>query len=179
MGRRYPGPGTPLAQTVKNLDTRRYAVRHSFNRLRRAISVLGLPALVSACSSLAPHESSLPAGAVPVTALAVYRDWARRTQSCSGLSADLSTVEWYVVPGVETFSTEAGYKVGMWIRESGQNRIVIAGNYQAHEMVVRHEMLHALLGHDGHPTQYFVDRCHLTWESWSESDGTAPGSHGN
>jgi len=48
---------------------------------------------------------------------------------------------------------------------------VIAGNYAEHEMVVRHEMLHALLQREGHPTDYFVNRCHLTWESWSAAGG--------
>jgi hypothetical protein len=55
----------------------------------------------------------------------------------------------------------------MWNREGRINRIVIAGNYLNHEMVVRHEMLHALLQREGHPTDYFVDRCHLTWETWN------------
>jgi hypothetical protein len=74
-----------------------------------------------------------------------------------------------VVPGVETFETDAGPKVGMWVKEGGREIIVIAGNYQNHEMVVRHEMLHSLLRGHGHPTDYFVERCHLTWESWSDS----------
>jgi hypothetical protein len=38
--------------------------------------------------------------------------------------------------------------------------------------VVRHEMLHALLGRQGHPSEYFVTRCGLTWASW----GSQPGS---
>jgi hypothetical protein len=34
-------------------------------------------------------------------------------------------------------------------------------------MVIRHEMLHSLIGQSGHPAEYFVERCGLTWETWS------------
>jgi hypothetical protein len=134
---------------------------------RRASGLLGLPALLASCTSLAPHEPSLPAGAVAVAAPAIYRDWHQKTQACSGLGGEFSTIQFYVVPGVETFPTQVGAKVGLWNREGGINRIVIAGNYLSHEMVVRHEMLHALLQREGHPTNYFIERCRLTWDSWN------------
>ena len=127
--------------------------------------------LVSGCSSLSPSEPSLPTGAVAVSAPPVYSEWHQLTQQCSGLSDDFSAIQFYVVPGVDAFPTAEGPKVGLWQREGGVNRIVIAGNYAEHEMVVRHEMLHALLQREGHPASYFVDRCHLTWESWSAAGG--------
>ncbi len=132
---------------------------------------MGFCALISACSSLAPNDIPLPAGAVPVAAPAIYQEWQERTEACSGLSGNFSTLQWYVVPGVETFSTDQGPKVGQWIKEGGRNKIVIAGNYQNHEMVVRHEILHSLLEREGHPPEYFVTRCHLTWESWDRATG--------
>jgi len=137
---------------------------------------LGLSLLVSACSTITgPRATGLPAGAVPVAAPAVYRDWSARTEACSGLHADFSTVQWYVVPGVDTFPTESGEKVGMWVSAGGTDRIIIAGNYQNHEMVVSHELLHHLLRHEGHPPEYFVSRCHLTWESWQAAGGGSNG----
>ena len=45
-------------------------------------------------------------------------------------------------------------------------RIAVAEGYVAHELVVRHEMLHALLDREGHPPLYFQQRCALTWETW-------------
>ena len=102
---------------------------------------------------------------------AVFREWHERTETCSGLKGNFSTVQFYVVPGVDTFPTEAGPKVGLWTREGHLNRIVIAGNYFDHEMVVRHEMLHQLLDREGHPSEFFVSRCHLTWESWRSAGG--------
>ena len=134
-----------------------------------AVLLSGLSGLGSACATLAPSEGLLPPGAVQISPPTVYQDWAQRTRSCSGLEGDLSTVQFYVIPGVQTFSTKDGEKVGLWSREGRTDRIVIAGNYENHEMVVRHEMLHALLQREGHPSGYFVDRCHLTWETWNSA----------
>jgi len=136
-------------------------------RVPLMVLLSGLSGLGSACATLAPSESLLPPGAVQISPPAVYQEWAQRTRSCSGLDGNLSTVQFYVVPGVQTFSTDDGAKVGLWSREGKANRIVIAGNYENHEMVVRHEMLHALLQREGHPADYFVTRCHLTWETWA------------
>ena len=91
----------------------------------------------------------------------------QRREACSGRTGNLATVQFYVVPGVETFETRDGPQVGVWIGEGASHRIVIAGNYQGNEMVVRHELLHTLLRQTGHPEEYFVNRCRLTWESWN------------
>jgi len=140
--------------------------------LHRILISLCLPAFASACNALAPSEIELPSGAVQIAAPAVYREWLAKTESCSGRTVDFSTLEFYVVPGVETFPTHAGAKVGEWMTAGKASRIVIAGNYQGHEMVVRHELLHALLRAEGHPSEYFVNRCKLTWESWNGTGGT-------
>jgi len=128
---------------------------------------LVLPTLVGACGSISgPSEIRLPEGAVEIPAPAMYREWHQRTEQCSGLTDDFSTMKFYVVPGVETFSTGSGEKVAQWILEGSTNKIIVAGNYEGHEMVVSHEMLHALIGQPGHPPEYFGQRCHLTWETW-------------
>ena len=134
--------------------------------IRNALSTLGGFAL-SGCAALAPSQEALPQGAVPMAAPAVYREWFQRTEACSGRTGNLAAVQFYVVPGVETFETRDGPQVGVWIGEGTSHRIVIAGNYQGHEMVVRHELLHTLLRQTGHPEEYFVSRCRLTWESWN------------
>ncbi|HJR36376.1 MAG TPA: hypothetical protein VJ817_15575 [Gemmatimonadales bacterium] len=131
-----------------------------------AFSILGVMAL-SGCGALTPSQAVLPVGAVPVAASATYREWFARTEACSGRTGSLATVQFYVVPGVETFETRDGPQVGVWIGEGASHRIVIAGNYQGNEMVVRHELLHTLLRQTGHPEEYFVNRCRLTWESWN------------
>jgi hypothetical protein len=135
-----------------------------------------LGGLASGCAALAPSEPVLPAGSVEISATVLYQEWQLKTEACSGLAGDFSTIKFYVVPGVETFPTGAGSKVGEWTFDGVTNRIVIAGNYANSEMVVRHELLHSLLQREGHPAEYFVNRCHLTWESWDgpQGDASAP-----
>ena len=58
----------------------------------------------------------------------------------------------------------------MWARRGDPEVIIIAGNYVNHEMVVRHEMLHSLIGERGHPTEFFEQRCQLTWETWNSAE---------
>jgi hypothetical protein len=113
---------------------------------------------------------------MPIPTPVAYLEWHTKTEACSGLLGDFSTIQFYVVPGVETFPTRAGSKVGEWTFDGATNRIVIAGNYANSEMVVRHELLHSLLQREGHPAEYFVNRCHLTWESWDgpQGDASAP-----
>jgi hypothetical protein len=134
---------------------------------RRATPSLLLLGLAAACVPQAMAGPD-PEGAIPLPAPAVYAAWFARTEACAGLRGDPARIEWLVVPGVETFPTEAGPKHAMWTRRGDRHRIVLAGNYVQHEMVVRHEMLHALLGRGGHPAEYFEARCGLTWETWAE-----------
>jgi hypothetical protein len=122
-------------------------------------------AVLAGCTPTEPG-SPIPAGAVRVSAPAIYAEWYSRTEACAGLRGTATQIQWYVVPGVETFETDAGPKVGMWTRRGDREWIVVAGNYLDHEMVVRHEMLHSILGAHGHPEDYFTARCHLTWDSW-------------
>ena len=146
------------------------------NRSAGRRSVLGCGALIgllSGCSALAPSETALPIGATEIAVPAAYAEWHARTQACSGLSGEFSTIKFYVVPGVETFSTPKGQKVGEWTSNGATSRIVLAGNYRDHEMVVRHELLHSLLKKEGHPSEYFVNRCRLTWETWNGPQAAA------
>ncbi len=125
-----------------------------------------LLASLTACTALGPAED-LPASAEPFAMPAAYQSWWARTESCAGRVGHLERIEWYVVPGVESFQTELGPRVGLWSHSAEGIRIVIAGRYLNHELVVRHEMLHALLGQGGHPDGYLQSRCQLTWETWS------------
>jgi hypothetical protein len=127
----------------------------------------GLALITLGCSPASLGPNSLPDGAVSLAAPTEYRSWWASTESCSGISGDFDQIAWYTVPGVSTMGTDIGEKVGIWAYQDGQSTITIAGEYVQHELVVRHEMLHELLGREGHPDEYFVARCGLTWESWS------------
>ena len=142
--------------------------RHNRSTLVNRVRGLCLAALAfGGCSAFAPAEPELPAGAVRLDTQPQYAAWFERTEACSGLTGQFKQIQWFVVPGAETFQTSAGPKVGMWEKAGSVARIIIAGNYVGHEMVVRHEILHHLLDREGHPAEYFVNRCRLTWESWS------------
>ena len=134
----------------------------------RLLSLAWLPALLlgAACASTEP-EMALPEGAEPFTPSAEFTEWWGKTEACSGLSGHLESVKWYVVPGAHSFDTELGEHAGLRIGTGENVRIVLAGDYSRHELVVRHEMLHALLNRSGHPEEYFVTKCGLTWESWN------------
>ena len=126
----------------------------------------GIALMALGCAPATLSPSSLPDGAVSFTAPAEYRVWWASTEACSGLSGDFDQIGWYAVPGASTMDTEIGEKVGIWASQDGQSTITIAGEYLDNELVIRHEMLHELLDRDGHPDEYFVARCGLTWESW-------------
>lgn len=130
---------------------------------------LGLLGALAACETLGPPDP-LPANAQRLSAPPEFASWWSATEACSGRAGDLSHIEWYVVPGAHTIETSNGPKVGVWSHSSAGVRIVLAGDYAANELVVRHEMLHALLDREGHPAEYFQQRCRLTWESWGPGE---------
>ena len=78
------------------------------------------------------------------------------TAECSGKASSLSTVQWFVVPGVSLFWRDGSVVNGYWSREG--NAIVLAEGAVEDGAVVRHEMLHALQD-DGRHTRSFVERC--------------------
>ncbi|HXI19732.1 MAG TPA: hypothetical protein VNH46_01525 [Gemmatimonadales bacterium] len=144
---------------------------HHPGRSRAPFYCLGLLATLAACEILGP-SAALPANAQLMAAPPAYLDWWTKTETCSGLAGHFDRIEWYVVPGAQSFETDLGLKVGLWIHSSDGVRIVIAGDYVGSELVVRHEMLHALLDREGHPAEYFQDRCQLTWGSWVQANGS-------
>ena len=133
---------------------------------KTALTTATAALLLTGCGLTEPNPS-LPLGAEPMAAATTFDAWYAKTEACSGLSGSLQSVQWYVVKGVDTFETDQGQKVGMWERSGSGSVIVVAGNYRNHEMVIRHEMLHSLIGESGHPAEYFVERCSLTWSTWS------------
>jgi hypothetical protein len=124
------------------------------SRLRSLAPTLAL-VLVAACGFDPGNDS-------PLTPPAVYREWWAKTEACSGLSGDFDRVRWSVVAG-HSFACSSGKCAGHW--EPGHD-IYIAQDWTANEMVVRHEMLHDLLGRAGHPDPPFGSPCPLTWSTW-------------
>jgi len=88
-----------------------------------------------------------------------YQLWWRMTETCAARQGRLEAVSWYVMPRGVPVTTPEGEAVDGYWQDPG-NRVVLASWAQFDGPVVRHEMLHALLGDvPGHPRDYFYLRC--------------------
>jgi hypothetical protein len=122
----------------------------------RVILILsGLLSLALACKETTAPD--VPSTAVPLVTPARFALWWRLTQACSGTTGDFASVSWYVVPNATTLDFEGEQVNGYWI--GNPDRIVLADAYRDNGLLVRHEMLHALLHHSGHPRSAFVTAC--------------------
>lgn len=125
------------------------------DRMGRMLVVTLFGIGVASCDA---PTAPLPAGAVPYAPFPPQMaEWWAQTEDCSGRRGDLSKVRFYIVPNASTFEWEGRQVIGLWMA-AGQ-RIILASEYAFRARNVRHEMLHALLRVDGHPEEYFVDKC--------------------
>lgn len=104
-----------------------------------------------------------PEGDIPLDPPPVYREWWTKNQACSGLQGDFDRLRFSVVPG-RSFSCSSGQCAGHWRKD---HHIFLAADWVMDEMVVRHEMLHDMIGLPGHPAPPFGKGCPLTWETWN------------
>lgn len=102
----------------------------------------------------------------------VYREWWAKTEACSGLTGDFDRVRWLVVEG-HSFPCASGRCAGHW---ESSHQIYISADWTMSEMVVRHEILHDLLGRTGHPNPPFGEGCPLTWDTWNGDRARLDGS---
>lgn len=125
--------------------------------MRRTFLVLLSIAAVSCTDPLAP----LPRGAVALDPLpSQYVSWWSDVEQCSGLHGDLELVRFFVVPGASQIPAPGHQELVQGYWDPRGNEIVIGGFYESSALLVRHEMLHALLhGGGDHPPEYFRDKC--------------------
>jgi hypothetical protein len=88
----------------------------------------------------------------------IFFAWWKQVEDCSGRTASLGAVEWYVVPNVRTIPDGSFGDVAAY-SDYRDHRIVLAGEAQMVGPIVRHEMLHELLQAGGHPRRDFLERC--------------------
>jgi hypothetical protein len=128
-------------------------------RITLASLTLAALTLVSGCAS--PVE---PRDAVRFVPPSWYRALYEHDVQCSGLTRAFDDLAWSWVPGSE-FSYDGHVDVGLTNGASG--RIYLSEAYLTNPVVVRHEMLHALLRDaGGHPPKYFDVRCPLMWSNY-------------
>jgi hypothetical protein len=125
-------------------------------RLRNRLAALLIA--IGACTF--PTEAHFPDDAVALDVPPQFALWWRMTEACSGLRGHLGAIRWYVQPDVETLHIpgdhDGPYGAYWW---SSGNRILLTEKAITDGWLVRHEMLHALIGRSGHPRGQFVDRC--------------------
>jgi hypothetical protein len=101
-----------------------------------------------------------PDGAVPVEAPDSYRAQWDSAQACSGKQGNYDLLTFYVVPGHD-FPCETGRCIGEWYPP---HHISIAEDWKNINWVVRHEMLHDLVGrHFPGDTLIWGVACRATW----------------
>jgi hypothetical protein len=136
--------------------------RHAHTVRRRVLpGALGTiaalaPLTATACRDIiTPPE--LPDGAVPLAVPAIYREWWADAERCSSLEGDFERLHWFVIPGTVSFEYQGGRYDGVWW--SDYHWIALSEARVSDSLVVRHEMLHDLLGRGDHPPQYYQELC--------------------
>lgn len=126
------------------------------------VAVVILVALLSGCAFM-PNEAQA------MTPPESYRAVWAEAEACTGKTGDYSRIAFYMVPG-ESFEGASGDAAA---GHSSNGRIIISEKYLDHPMVVKHEMIHILIG-SGHPDVPFKVPCKATWDSWEPTTERLP-----
>jgi hypothetical protein len=119
-----------------------------------SFQLIAAVAFATACERIV--DPALPSTANSFSPPPVYDKWWTMVESCSGVSRPLANVTWFGIPG-SAFQLGSDIVTGYWTAAS--NRIVLADSARLDGLVVRHEMLHALIRQSGHPRSAFLEKC--------------------
>src|SRR5690242_14264693 len=130
--------------------------------IRAAAGAVVLGGALGACHDV---FAPLPRDAVRFAPPPEYARWWALTEACSRRNADFAAYTWYVVPG-HSITTAHWGDVAAYT-DIDAHRIVLSAESRDDGHVVRHGILHALLGHEYasgdlarvHPPAYFQGRC--------------------
>lgn len=115
---------------------------------------------VALCIGLAScslyNDSDFPHAAVQITPPPQYRVWWDVVETCSKYVLPFEAVTWFTVPR-GSLSLNGESAAGVWFSDG--NRIVIGEGWRDNPALVRHEILHALLGTSSHPRDFFLSSC--------------------
>lgn len=94
---------------------------------------------------VACHGLYEPTGAIKFDPPPEYTQYWHETEGCSLLHGNMKALDWFYVPGSSFLSRSGKQAAGMW---DGGHTIYLAEAWKDYAPIVRHEMLHALLGND-------------------------------
>jgi hypothetical protein len=109
----------------------------------------------SACREV-DRPPDLPAGVRAFTPPAVYTQWWGQVETCAARTADFSRVRWFELPNAPYLTYRGVEYDGYWW---STHWILLAGDWEQKALIVRHEMLHDVLGTGHHPAEFFQRRC--------------------
>lgn len=117
--------------------------------MRKLLAVL----VLVACSEITapPSDTALEITPIP----AHYRVWWDELESCAKLSGDIDRVRFYADESQYMGQTPEGKPARAYAQRGSRPFIVFFKDARHYEGVVKHEMLHILLGEGGHPVEYF------------------------
>jgi hypothetical protein len=123
---------------------------------RHLRSIVSAVALLVACAGC----RYAPEGAAPLEVSSAYRHWWGEVEACAQRSAPIERVRFWVIKGDE-FPCPNGPCAGHW---RSPHDVYIAERWVNDETLVKHEMLHDLLGTGQHPEAYFgPGACNVVW----------------
>lgn len=122
-------------------------------RLRTILVIAGSLALAACEEIIGPFPSDGKAFSPP----AVYTTWWNMTRACSGRAGDLADVRWFETDKPLRDPLNGKLVGGYWTPYI--NRIIIRSDLMLEGGVVRHEMLHSLVGRGGHSRSQFLEKC--------------------
>ena len=101
-----------------------------------------------------------PEGAAPLEIPSVYRQWWAELEKCAQKKASIDRVRFWVIKG-EKFPCPNGPCAGHW---RSPHDVYIAETWIYNASLVKHEMLHDVLGTGDHPVAVFGEgACNVVW----------------
>lgn len=95
--------------------------------------------------------AQLVAGALEVTPPVVYVQWYAELENCTGRRGTFDELRWFVVPRWTLVPGRHVFGLAL-----PNHRIVLAAGMESQEWLVKHEMLHDLLGDSSHQNPLFA-----------------------
>ena len=116
-------------------------------------TTMSLLILIAACEMPWAVELEEPMASVPEA----YREWTADVAECMGHTPAFAVgrferIRWYTSPSI--VNRESGEEaLGLWTEP---HKIVIRSDHTRDERVVKHELIHDLLGSGAHRSAYFA-----------------------